>query len=229
MANQLTLRKKIVFSAMTTIAFFLFLELILALCGVRPESETTDRFVGFSRHLPLFQLTMDAQGVETFATSESKLHWFNYQSFPKKKSATTKRIFCMGGSTTYGHPYWDETSFAGWLRVYLPVVDPDTNWEVINAGGISYASYRVAALMEELANYEPDLFIVYSVHNEFLERRTYASMFEQSNWMMQVTGLLVKTRTWTMTDRLVSLALQRKPAANDRQSTDKRKRGTLAR
>ena len=36
------------------------------------------------------------------------------------------------------------------------------------SGGVSYASYRVAALMEELVRYEPDLFVIYSGHNEFL-------------------------------------------------------------
>ncbi|MFN7893905.1 MAG: hypothetical protein ACK5OC_26705, partial [Pirellula sp.] len=107
----------------------------------------------------------------------------------------------MGGSTTYGHPFFDSTSFSGWLREFLPVHDPSCHWEVINAGGISYASYRVAALMKELAQYEPDLFIVYSAHNEFLERRTYQDMFERSQLAMFTQGLLSKTRTWALTKR----------------------------
>ena len=84
----------------------------------------------------------------------------------------------MGGSTTYGRPFDDATSFCGWLRELLPVADPSRQWELINAGGISYASYRVAALMEELADYQPDVFIVYSGQNEFLERRTYSGIIE---------------------------------------------------
>ena len=38
--------------------------------------------------------------------------------------------------------------------------DPTRNWEVINTGGLSYASYRVAALMEQLVEYQPDLFVI---------------------------------------------------------------------
>ena len=53
------------------------------------------------------------------------------------------------------------------------MADPTPHWEVINAGLLSYGSYRVAMVMEELITYEPDLFIVYTGHNEFLERRTY--------------------------------------------------------
>ena len=54
-----------------------------------------------------------------------------------------------------------------------PAADPSRRWEVINAGGISYASYREAKLVEEIARYQPDLVLVYSGHNEFLEERTY--------------------------------------------------------
>lgn len=200
---RLSLRKKLLFSALTTVGFFVLLEAALAVWGIQPEADTTDRFVGFSSRLPLFEPATDEDGQEILRTAENKLHWFNYQSFPRTKPPGTKRVFCMGGSTTYGHPYWDSTSFAGWMRQYLAVIDPTVHWEVINAGGISYASYRVAALMEELAGYEPDLFVVYSVHNEFLERRTYASLFERSRLSLAASAWLTHTRVWTATDQLV--------------------------
>ena len=41
------------------------------------------------------------------------------------------------------------------LRAFLPAVDAERDWEVVNAGGISYASYRVVRLMEALADREP--------------------------------------------------------------------------
>ena len=109
----------------------------------------------------------------------------------------------MGGSTTYGHPYDDATSFSGWLREFLPVVDGSQKWEVINCGGISYASYRVAALMDELVQYEPDVFVVFSGHNEFLERRTYSDMFARSSTGLQFHAALSKTRTYAVADRLL--------------------------
>ena len=147
---------------------------------------------------------MNAAGVEIMSTAKNKWVWFNEQSFPRKKPSNTMRIFCLGGSTTYGHPYWDPTSYSRWLREYLPIVDPSRHFEVINAGGISYASYRVAGVMEELGQFEPDLFIVYSVHNEFLERRTYSSMFEQPPAALEMRSLLAKTRTWAAMEHLVA-------------------------
>jgi tetratricopeptide (TPR) repeat protein len=68
---------------------------------------------------------------------------------------------------------------------------------VINAGGISYASYRVARLMEELVNYQPDLFIIYTGQNEFLEERTYGQLRDVPAAVRTTVSLLAKTRSWT--------------------------------
>ena len=106
-------------------------------------------------------------------------------------------MFCLGGSTTYGHPYTHSTSFCGWLGEYLPVADPTRDWEVVNAGGISYASYRAARLAEELAELEPDLFVVLSGHNEFLERRTYADVISLPPAVRGLGALASRTRTYS--------------------------------
>ncbi len=204
--RKLSLPKKMLFSVVATLGFFLSLETILAVVGVQREVSVDDPFVGFSDLIPLMELSQNDDGEKRFSTAQNKLRWFNAQSFPKIKQPGTKRIFCMGGSTTYGHPYRDSTSFPGWLREFLPVVDSSHQWEVINAGGISYASYRVAALMEELVQYEPDLFVVYSVHNEFLERRTYKGMFKKSQLTLRAHALLASTRTWELTDRFLKQA-----------------------
>ncbi len=171
--------------------------------GVTPVTKLDDPFVGFSKQIPLMELSINAEGQEMMSTATNKLNWFNEQTFPRKKPPHTFRVFCLGGSTTYGHPYWDPTSYSRWLREFLPLVDSSKKFEVINAGGISYASYRVAGVMEELAQYEPDLFVVYSVHNEFLERRTYAAMFDQSSLSMRLRSTLSKTRTWAAMERVI--------------------------
>jgi len=176
----------------TVVLFFGLLEGGLALFGVQPVSQEDDPFVGFALNVPLF---IPSQGVMT--TAPNKKDFFNQQSFSKEKPPNTYRIFCLGGSTTYGRPYGDKTSFPGWLRELLPVAERSKNWEVINAGGISYASYRVAQLMEELIDYQPDLFIIYTGHNEFLEERTYSQIKELPSVVRSSVSLLAKTRTWS--------------------------------
>jgi len=66
--------------------------------------------------VPLFVEETDPDGRKFLATPENKLVFFNQQRFPREKAPETYRIFCLGGSTTYGRPYNDTTSFAGWLR-----------------------------------------------------------------------------------------------------------------
>jgi len=89
------------------------------------------------------------------------------------------------------------------LRELLPAADGSRRWDVINAGGISYASYRVARLMEELIEYEPDLFVIYCGHNEFLERRTYESIIDTPQSVRDFESILSVTRTYSLFKRLI--------------------------
>ena len=211
-ATKLTLRKKLLFACATTVGFFVLLEGTLALLGVGVATETRDPLVGFSAVHPVFVEEVGGGQQTLMRTANGKRVWFNDQSFAKNKPANTYRVFCLGGSTTYGRPYAHQTSISGWMQELLPRVDRDVNWEVINAGGVSYASYRVATVMEELAQYEPDLFVVYSGHNEFLERRTYAEMFEASQTRMDLFASVLKTRTGSAIKKLIQSDQATEPA-----------------
>jgi len=123
--RPLPMWKKAMFGLVTVASLFALLEGALALVGVQSVLVTRDPFVGFAP-LPLFVETRDDDGRALMTTAPNKLAYFNRQSFPKAKSAGTFRIFCLGGSTTYGHPYDDTTSFSAWLRELLPAALPQT-------------------------------------------------------------------------------------------------------
>ena len=53
-------------------------------------------------------------------------------AFPREKAPGTFRIFCLGGSTTVGYPYWFNGSFSSFLRDRLRAIFPDKGIEVIN-------------------------------------------------------------------------------------------------
>jgi tetratricopeptide (TPR) repeat protein len=200
--NSLPVWKKLVFSAAVVVVFFGLTELALSLLGVRPLLYDEDPFVGFSSVVPLFVEQTDGAGRVQLVTAENRLRLFNRQSFPRDKSPRAVRVFCLGGSTTYGRPYDDTTSFAGWLREFLPVADPSHEWQVVNAGGISYASYRVALTMEELVRYQPDLFVVYTGHNEFLEQRTYGALRDTPLPLRRLEEAASRTRIYSALERL---------------------------
>jgi tetratricopeptide (TPR) repeat protein len=173
------------------------LELLLWVVGVRPAWLDEDPYAGFSRHIPHFVGESGPDGQTLLTVAPSKRETLNPVRFTARKSQGTFRVVCVGDSTAYGRPFFDLTSFPGWLRELLPSIQPDRPWEVINAGGISYASYRIAGVMEEMSQYEPDLFIVYAGHNEFLERRTYGGLAETPSLVTSTASLASRTRIAT--------------------------------
>jgi len=165
--------RRLLFSLIAVTLGLSVIEGLLALIGIRPESYLPDHYVGFEGSSPLFVEWLDEQGDPWMRTDTAKRPLFNDQRFLRNKPEGTFRIFALGGSTTYGRPYGDLTSFSGWMRSIADLGANGRSVEIINAGGISYASYRVARLMEELVDYEPDAFVIYTGHNEFLEERIY--------------------------------------------------------
>ena len=212
-AVALPVWKKLLFAAVMVCVFFVLAELLFMMLGVTPVSYERDPYVGFSSYAPLFTEQPGPDGESVMATASNKLVWFNPQQFTLDKEPDAYRIFCVGGSTTYGRPYTDLTSFGGWLRAMLPEADPTRKWEVINAGGISYASYRVAMLTEELIDYKPDLFIIYSGHNEFLENRTYDQMISMPKAVRGIGAITSKTRTYAVVKQVVE-GVRKKTTSN---------------
>ena len=176
------------------------LEGVLFLLGYGTTYEREDPFLGFQSTSTLFEKRVLAEATcETlYVTRKSKLQWFNAQQFCLPKPSNVYRIFCFGGSTTYGRPYFFKTSFSNWLEVLLQSVDPLTDYEVINVGGVSYASYRIVNLMNEIIEYQPDLFIVYSGHNEFLEHRTYSHILAESPIITNARIQLNQLRSYSL-------------------------------
>jgi len=168
-------------------------ELALRLGGWGRVTEIEAPFISFSEVRPLFVLNSDAGRYEI---ARSRLVFFQPASFAATRGPRTCRIFCLGGSTVQGRPYGVETSFTTWLRLGLTAADPATDWEVVNCGGASYASYRLVPIMRELLRCEPDLFIIYTGHNEFLEDRTYAAIKRRPRAAVRAQALLSGLRTY---------------------------------
>jgi tetratricopeptide (TPR) repeat protein len=89
------------------------------------------------------------------------------QTFEKEKPDKTYRIFCLGGSTTYGFPYPPNINFPVFLKHRLQALFPDHKFEVINAGVPATSSFAVVDLVRELVKYQPDLFLIAMGHEEF--------------------------------------------------------------
>ena len=153
---------------------FLAAEMVLRTIEPPPkEAIDSDPWVDLHQVEPLF---VKNTKTDRWEIPQSRFNFFCSDSFSANKTNKTRRIFVLGGSTVQGRPYATETAFSTWLRIKLEVSDPDTHFEVINCGGVSYASYRVAKILEEVLDHQPDAIILYTGHNEFLEDREYSDV-----------------------------------------------------
>ncbi|NOZ61645.1 MAG: tetratricopeptide repeat protein [Calditrichaeota bacterium] len=207
-AKNTTLLQKILLIGFGLLVI-LIIELLLQAFDVADRFSEADPFVGFENVYPLFGEKKAPNGEKIYRTNSNKLSFFNDQQFFKAKPDSVFRIFCFGGSTTYGRPYRAETAFPRWLEINLNLADATHHYEVINCGGISYASYRIVNLVKEAANYQPDLFIVYSGHNEFLEARTYENILKQDARLKKVRVLLDKFQTYRLLRKSVNAIKQK--------------------
>lgn len=118
--------------------------------------------------------------------------------FVVPKPAGTFRIFCLGGSTTVGFPYWYNASFSSFLADRLHRTFPDRQIEVINLGMTATNSYTALDMAREIVDYEPDCVIVYDGHNEFYGALGVASRESMggSRWLSRLSLRLIHLRTF---------------------------------
>jgi lysophospholipase L1-like esterase len=176
------------------------LEVGLRILQVGGNPPGVDPFVSFQAVEPLF-VPQAAGGM--MVTSPDRRRCFQEETFPRHKAPGTFRVFCFGGSTVQGNPYGKETAFPKFLQLALETVDSSRNWEVINCGGLSYASYRVANLLRECLAYEPDLFVLCTGHNEFLEDRTYGRLKQSPAVVSRAVRLASQLRLFQVMQGLV--------------------------
>ncbi|GEM_PF-1120974 len=103
------------------------------------------------------------RNIDTYFDSQTQLEL----GYPVPcKQPNEYRIFIFGGSSAYGFPVADRYSIAAWLRKSFPHLLPDKKVKVINAAWPGKASHHILEGVRGVLKYEPDLYIIYSGHNE---------------------------------------------------------------
>ncbi len=160
--------RKIIFSLVVVVAFCLVIELAARAFG----PHTAPPPMKPSKSPILFQQI--PQPLIEVEPNESRIHLMLYVDsrsflhYPKSKN--TFRVFAFGGSATMGMGFPHNGSFSRWLERMLQAAYPDREMEVVNMGQIGFASEQVKVLVQEVLDKgEPDLLVVYSGHNEYLD------------------------------------------------------------
>lgn len=168
---------------------------LCVVCGWGRPALYDDPFVGFRELRPLFVLSQDGSSYEI---PKSRQKHFCAESFLAQKPLDEYRIFCLGDSTVQGNPYLTETSFTTWLKLSLQAADASRRWKVVNCGGISYASYRLTPILKEILRYEPDLVVLYTGHNEFLEDRRFEHIRDRGAVLNASIAAAARLRTFNL-------------------------------
>ncbi|MEJ5351962.1 MAG: SGNH/GDSL hydrolase family protein [Melioribacteraceae bacterium] len=182
--------------------FFVFLEILL-------------RLINYGGNLNLF---IEApEGYENFLRCNPNVarRYFNYQSIIptppkqlmfKKKPSNGFRIFVMGESSAAGFPYGNNVSFPMFLKRMLNRTFPDKEIEVINISMSAINSYALLDLIDEIVNYQPDVILIYTGHNEYYGALGVGSTqsIGNSRWFIRTYLNLQKFRTFLLIRDVIS-------------------------
>ena len=223
-ARPITRSKQLIFAALVWVAFFLALESLLWIAGVETVLEREDPSRGFSGLVSVFE-----RDGETFRTRPvaAPYRTFNDQSFLAEKPAKGLRIFALGGSSAYGYPWGAPVAFTAILGDVLATALPDRRVEAINVSGISYAIHRLRFVAAEIMEYEPDLLIVYSGHNEFVEPAFYEALKRRSDEWNRARHALSGSRVYSLLRSLLDRSRNRERSASERFETHVRRNETV--
>ena len=184
--------KRILFRALLLwlpVALLLLIELLL-------------RLWGFGGYAPFFRKVGPVPGGTLVITEQAGADsWFfnsgmagdtTQYSFLDPKPTNTFRIFIVGESAAKGYPQPRNLASSAFLQAMLQDAWPERRVEVINLGTVAVASYPVLGIMTEALNFNPDLIIIHTGHNEFFGAYGVASTSRAGSqtWMLAATRFL---------------------------------------
>lgn len=123
----------------------------------------------------LFQPVETATGVAWQRSPEAPEPW--YPPYSKEKPAGLLRVACIGGSTVVGPPFPDR-AFPRVLEALLATCRGGAPVEVMSAGVAGQYSQGELAVLGEVLEFQPDVVVLYSCHNEF-HRRNVAALLDR--------------------------------------------------
>jgi len=183
-------RRRIVLRVILVLFPLLFLALLeggLRLAGLGGYPPII-RSVGPTEHGML--LITEPAGAASYFFANRKRPGYNEQySFYQPKPPRTVRIVLVGESAMKGFPQPRNLAASAFLGEMLKDTWPNRRVEIINLGTTAIASFPVSEIMTEALDYEPDLVIVSTGHNEFYGTYGVASIGWAGGrpWMLRAT------------------------------------------
>jgi lysophospholipase L1-like esterase len=176
------------------------LEGALRVLGVgAPVPETASRLTYQHVELPVLVPDTRPDGTAILRTRDPRLP---YQSVLRDKPENALRVVVFGGSAAAGLGFSPNASFARHLERMLERAHPERTVELLNLGIVALASQQVKLLVEDVcAGFAPDVIIVYSGNNEFLELHAEKYARVHAGFTSRVVDLLGRTHLYRLVAR----------------------------
>jgi len=121
--------------------------------------------------IPVFVLAAAEWAAQTFDKRRGNTYYDDQTELALGKPVPEKkpgeyRVFLYGGSSAYGFPVADRYSITAWLRKSFPHLLPGKTVNVMNCAWPGKASHHDLEGVHAVLKYKPDLFIIYTGHNE---------------------------------------------------------------
>lgn len=141
-------------------------------------SEGVLRLCGFGGNDPVLRkvgsvpggslvLADQAGAISYFFANKARPGYNDQYQFVDPKPTNTFRVFIVGESAAKGYPQPRNLASSAFLQKMLTDAWPERKVEIINLGTTAVASFPVLGMMTEALEYQPDLIIIHTGHNEF--------------------------------------------------------------
>lgn len=190
-------------SVLVLLALLAGVELALRGAGLGAPSRADASRLAYQRLvLPVLVPDERPDGTPVLRPADPRLP---YQSILRVKPDGALRVFTFGGSATAGLGYSPNATFARHLERMLRRALPGRVVEVVNLGIVALSSKQVQVLVDEAcARYEPDLVIVYSGNNEFLEIHAEKYAASRATPLARAAGVLARSRIYRVLQRALA-------------------------
>lgn len=116
---------------------------------------------------PMLEPGRRPDGTPALVTNDRRVPW---QAVAADKPAGALRVVAVGGSATAGLGYSPNVTFTRQLERLLGRVQPEREVELVNLGIVALSSSQVRWIVDDVCRHlDPDVVLVYSGNNEFLE------------------------------------------------------------
>jgi lysophospholipase L1-like esterase len=163
MTPQFGWKKTVLYSLLPMVVFLGLLEGSARVAEIWFPPWNVDYGWGFDPDSRLF--VPSPEDPRALITNPPKTVSFHEQRFYLPKPERIFRVFTLGGSSV--NYILGDLKMLGWRLTWR--YRGQRLVEFIDCGGLSYGSHRLVAIASEILNYEPDLVLIYSGHNEFEE------------------------------------------------------------